>query len=392
MIRRVDVLAAGALVLGLVGATAAQQPVAWTAQSNVSVRGNSIQKTGGCDGCEDAIAVSRQAIPSGNGFVEFRVDDPYTFWAAGLSRAGVNPRFNAIDFAWRFNGNGRADVIENGAYQPGSDTTANEGDIFQVAVTNGRVQYIQNANVIHESSRRPGYPLAFAAALGTVGTRVTDARIDTSGRGVVGTTGRYDSSYDDSTAFDDLDRNRNGYLTRAEFEGTAREFDRLDLNRDGRLSRSEWERGGGTSSTFDPRYNGADPRYNRADPRYNAGSRYDAGDYETYVEAREQWTDTGVWAQAGDLITFAADGTINLNQTGAQSAPSGSSYTTQNPPLRNAPVGVLIGRIGNSQPIALGNRRTLRAPVSGEVFLGVNDDVLEDNSGEYRVRISVQPR
>src|SRR5207237_421039 len=135
-----------------------------------------------------------------------------------------------IDFAWRFNGDGRADVVEDGAYQSGSDTDANEGDVFQVAVVNGRVQYLQNGSIIYESSRRPSYPLAFAAALGTVGTPLTDARIDTSGRDFVGTTGRYDSGsagrYDsssyDSTAFADLDRNRDGVLTRAEFNGTAR--------------------------------------------------------------------------------------------------------------------------------------------------------------------------
>lgn len=370
MRRTLDVLAAGALVLGLAGASAAQQPVAWASSSNVSVRGNAIEKTRGCDGCEDASAVSRQVIRSGNGAVDFRVDDPYNFWVAGLTRVNANPRFNDLDFAWRFNGNGWADVIEHGAYQSDSDTEVEAGDTFQIAVTNGRVQYIRNGSVIHESSRRPAYPLAFAAVLGTVGTRLTDARLDTSGRGIVGTSGRYDSSYFDS--FTDLDRNRNGVLTRAEFDGTAREFDQIDLNRDGRISRAEWERANMSSSTFD--------------------TRYDTGDYETYVDARERWTDTGVWVQAGDMVTFVADGSINLNQGGAVSGPSGSPYTTQFPPMSNAPVGMLIARVGNSSITAIGDRRTVRSPVSGELYLSVNDDILDDNSGQYRVRISVQPR
>ena len=377
MARQLRVLCAATLVLGMAGVSSAQQPVAWTAQPNVSIRGNAIEKTRGCDGCDDASALSRQVIRSGNGAVQFRVDDPYKFWAAGLSRANGQPRFDAIDFAWRFNGNGWADVVENGAYQPNSDTEADAGDLFQVAMVNGRVQYLRNGSIVHESSRRPSYPLAFAAALGTLGARLTDARIDTSGRNIVGTSGRYnpsynDSSYSDTPAFDDLDRNRNGVITRAEFDGNDRDFSRLDLNRDGRLNRAEWARADSTSSTFDP--------------------RYDTGDYETYVDARERWTDTGVWAEAGDLITFAADGAINLNQSGAVSAPSGSSYTTQAPPLPTGAVGLLIGRIGNSRVIPVGDRRTVRAPVSGQIYLAVNDDILTDNSGEYRVRISVRQR
>lgn len=380
MLGKLEVLLAGALTLGLaVTGAAQQQSVVWAGQSNVSIRGNTIQKTGGCDGCDDAGAQSRQVIRSGNGFVEFRVDDPYVFWAAGLSRAGAAPQFNQIDFAWRFNGNGRADVIERGGYQPNSDTEANQGDMFQVAVANGRVQYIRNGSIIHESSRRATYPLAFTAALGTVGTRVTNARIDTSGGSFVGTSGRYDSSNVDATSFVDLDRNRNGFLTRGEFNGPSREFDRLDRNRDGQLSRSEWAQAGPTSTV---------------DPRYDAGfdPRYDTGDNEAYVDARRRWTDTGVWAEAGDLITFVADGTIELNQSGASSAPSGSPYTTQSPPLRSAAVGLLIARVGNSEVIPVGSNRTVRAPVSGEILLGVNDDILEDNSGQYRVRISVRSR
>src|SRR5262245_26102356 len=377
MARQLEMLCAATLVLGMAGVSSAQQPVTWTAQPNISVRGNAIEKTRGCDGCDDASAMSREVIRSGNGAVEFRVDDPYKFWAAGLGRANAQPRFDAIDFAWRFNGNGWADVIEDGAYQSNSDTEATAGDVFQVAVVNGRVQYLRNGSIIHESSRRPSYPLAFAAALGTLGTRLTSARIDTSGRNIVGTSGRYNPSYNDSTyyderAFDDLDRNRNGVITRAEFDGSYSEFSRIDLNRDGRLSRAEWARADSTSSNFDP--------------------RYDTGDYEAYVDARERWTDTGVGAEAGDVSTCAGDGTINLNQSGAVSAPSGSSYTAQAPPLPTGAVGLLIGRVGNSRIFPLGDRRSIRAPVSGQIYLGVNDDILGDNSGEYRVRISVRQR
>ena len=61
-------------------------------------------------------------------------------------------------------------------------------------------------------------------------------------------------------------------------------------------------------------------------------------------------------------------------------------------PLRNQPAGILIARVGNAATFAVGDRRTVRAPASGELFLGVNDDFLGDNRGEYRVSVTVQRR
>jgi hypothetical protein len=40
----------------------------------------------------------------------------------------------------------------------------------------------------------------------------------------------------------------------------------------------------------------------------------------------------------------------------------------------------------------IGNRRSVRAPFSGRIFLGVNDDNLSDNSGDFQVTVNVDPR
>jgi hypothetical protein len=55
---------------------------------------------------------------------------------------------------------------------------------------------------------------------------------------------RYDRSGDRTSdrRFHDLDRNRDGRLNRAEWNGDRRDFDRLDRNDDGWLSLSEWQR------------------------------------------------------------------------------------------------------------------------------------------------------
>jgi hypothetical protein len=58
-----------------------------------------------------------------------------------------------------------------------------------------------------------------------------------------------------------------------------------------------------------------------------------------------------------------------------------------------AVAGILIGRIGASPPLLIGAQRTLtRAPVSGRLYLGINDDHLADNSGEYRVSVTIDGR
>ena len=62
-------------------------------------------------------------------------------------------------------------------------------------------------------------------------------------------------------------------------------------------------------------------------------------------------------------------------------------------PLPRGSAGTLIARIGNGSPFAVGERRTIsRSPTSGYLMLGVNDDYLGDNSGEYRVSVTIDRR
>jgi hypothetical protein len=69
-------------------------------------------------------------------------------------------------------------------------------------------------------------------------------------------------------------------------------------------------------------------------------------------------------------------------------AGSTSGRTAPNSPIPSALAGALIGRIDNGQPWGLGNQTTIVAPASGLLYLGVNDDLLTDNSGSFTVRIS----
>lgn len=169
--------------------------------------------------------------------------------------------------------------------------------------------------------------------------------------------------------FQNMDQNGDGVITRNEFRGNAAAFSQRDWNGDGILSGTE---------VRDTNAQGS--------PAATAGQGI-------YINPTQRWTDTGIDVEAGDVITFDAQGTVELSADSndvAEPFGSRSGRRAVDSPVPQAPAGVLIARIGNRQAVAVGNRRTLRAPVSGRLFLGVNDDHLNDNAGEFRVNVTVQ--
>ena len=152
-----------------------KQPVTWTNRVNVTATSTVLQKTGGWDGVDDAGATSVQQLSAGDGYVEFTVGESDTFWLAGLSRGNGGTSYADIDFAFRFNGAGSADVLERGVYKNGGDTPYTAGDVFRVAVVNGRVQYSRNGTLLRESATAPGYPLLLDTSLGSLGATVRNA-------------------------------------------------------------------------------------------------------------------------------------------------------------------------------------------------------------------------
>jgi hypothetical protein len=164
-------------VLPFAALSAEDQAISWTNTVNVSVLNGSLQKTAGCDGCDDAGATSQEALAQGDGFVEFTVGELNSLWAAGLSHDNSDTTYADIDFAFRFNGGGWADVIENGVYQNGGDTVYAPGDVFRVAVVAGKVEYSRNGVVLHTSPTAPQFPLVLDTSLGTLGATIVNARI-----------------------------------------------------------------------------------------------------------------------------------------------------------------------------------------------------------------------
>ena len=152
------------------------QPAVWTNPVNVSLTGNSLQKTGGCDGCEDAGAFSAQELLSGNGSLTFTATETNTMRAAGFSSPGLGTGIANMQYAIRLQ-SGDAEVRELGVYK--ADVPFSSGDVFMIHIVNGTVGYYKNGTLFYTSTVAPGYPLVVTASLFNLGSTVTNAIIAT---------------------------------------------------------------------------------------------------------------------------------------------------------------------------------------------------------------------
>lgn len=111
---------------------------------------------------------------------------------------------------------------------------------------------------------------------------------------------------------------------------------------------------------------------------------------QTGVNAREPWTDTGIDVRAGQAIYFSASGEVRWGPDRRDGA-EGERNSPRNPgrPLPDRPAAALIGRIGDRDEFFFigADPGPYRARSSGRLFLGLNDDFLEDNSGALRVTV-----
>jgi hypothetical protein len=151
--------------------------VAWTGLANLTATGGSLQKTGGCDGCEDATAVSQQQLTSGaSGYLEFTAAETNTLRSAGLRQAGASTGYANMAYAIRLQ-SGTATVGEKGAYK--TDIRFVSGDVFRIAVGAGVVTYAKNGAVFYTSTLAPAYPLQASVSINSMGGTVSNAVIKT---------------------------------------------------------------------------------------------------------------------------------------------------------------------------------------------------------------------
>jgi Ca2+-binding EF-hand superfamily protein len=175
--------------------------------------------------------------------------------------------------------------------------------------------------------------------------------------------GRRANDYD----FDALDVNNNNRVERREWQARLEEFNRLNTNGDNFLTRDELEGdvGGATVGTA-----------GRARAIAVGGDR--------------QWVDTGIFVNAGDTVTINARGQIRVARDGGLMTAAGiQSGRTDGATIPNAPVGGLVARFGETAAIFIGESRTFRSARGGRLYLGVNDNFFDDNTGQFNVTVDV---
>lgn len=109
------------------------------------------------------------------------------------------------------------------------------------------------------------------------------------------------------------------------------------------------------------------------------------------VPANQQWVATPLTVRRGDQVRFTVTGQIQLSEDPQDTAISAGSMRQRRAsgaPLPDQLAGALIGRVGNSAPFAIGNNTAaITMPDDGQLYVGVNDDVLNDNYGDFHVSV-----
>ena len=104
------------------------------------------------------------------------------------------------------------------------------------------------------------------------------------------------------------------------------------------------------------------------------------------VSGDVDWNDAGIEVRAGQTVYFEATGQVRWGKD-RRDGPAGERNSPSNPnrPMGNRNAAALIGKIGNDLFFIGDDTGAIRVRNSGRLYLGVNDDVLTDNSGNFRV-------
>ena len=104
------------------------------------------------------------------------------------------------------------------------------------------------------------------------------------------------------------------------------------------------------------------------------------------------WTSTGYVVRKGQRIRITGSGRIGLGN-GRYASPGGlSTLPDAKKLMKNDPTGGLLAVIGddNNDFIFIGGKKEFRADRDGILFLGINEDNLNDNTGSFEAVIEIE--
>jgi len=122
--------------------------------------------------------------------------------------------------------------------------------------------------------------------------------------------------------------------------------------------------------------------------RVNQGT----SEWTVQIHATQDWTDTGADCTAGSVLEIAATGTITHRPDRGAVGPGGNpdpkARGANVKGLRNVNHAALIGSIDGQPPYFLvGKKKTYICDAVGRLFLGINDNGVDNNSGKFVARI-----
>ncbi len=119
---------------------------------------------------------------------------------------------------------------------------------------------------------------------------------------------------------------------------------------------------------------------------------------EVQLTGDSSWVDTGIDLQAGEKLAASATGTLRYADQQTDTAPVGIARgfkdLLRNLPFNGAGRGAVIGRIGDkdtSQPFLIGAKLDVVSPISGRLWIGINQLSSDTGDGTYSVRIEIYP-
>jgi LssY C-terminus len=115
------------------------------------------------------------------------------------------------------------------------------------------------------------------------------------------------------------------------------------------------------------------------------------------ISGSPKWNDTKMDVNGGDKLHITAKGTVTMGKdTGITPAGAQRGWVDTLRPLMvpSAGRGALVGRIGDSDattPFVVGADGTVTVPVTGRLYLGINQDATQAPTGQFEVHIDRTP-
>lgn len=125
------------------------------------------------------------------------------------------------------------------------------------------------------------------------------------------------------------------------------------------------------------------------------------------VPANAGWVDAGLDVAQGDQFYIHATGEISVQKgnSAANCGPAGLDIITVQQPVPDRNLGSLVGKVAQlislkkdedsgeeirdeiARYFFIGETNDVTVPIKGRLYLGVNEDIVKDNAGEFTVFI-----